>query len=97
MLQTYLWSALAGRGGGMPGQLAYTEEVGMPLIRRRTVIDRHDLSSVAGVVRYALLRDDGLPEIREIRGGVDRIVSQKFTKIPLPPADRWWEGVERST
>lgn len=61
------------------------------LIRRRTVIDRHALS----FGRYALLRDDGRPEVREIRNGVDRIVSQKFDKVPLPPPDRWWEGVER--
>lgn len=67
----------------------------MPLIRRREVIAMHDLHRAGGIVRYALLRDDGLPEVREIRGGVDRIVSQKFDKIPLPPPDRWWEGVER--
>lgn len=56
----------------------------MPLIRRRTVIVAHDLCRAGSYVRYALLRSDGLPEVREIRGGVDRIVSQKFDKIPLP-------------
>lgn len=64
------------------------------LIRRRTVIATHDLSRAGSYVRYALLRSDGLPEVREIRGGVDRIVSQKFDRVPLPPPDRWWEGVE---
>lgn len=64
------------------------------LIRRRMVVARHDLSRCAGVTRYVLLRNDGLPEIREIQGGVDRIIDQKFTRIPLPPPDRWWELID---
>ena len=66
----------------------------MSLIRRRTVIATHDLHRAGSYVRYVLLRSDGLPEVREIQNGVDRIVSQKFDRVPLPPPDRWWEGVE---
>lgn len=62
----------------------------MPLIRRRVPIAEHVLSDTS----YVLLRDDGLPEVREIRDGVDRIISQGFVKIPLPPPDKWWELVD---
>lgn len=64
------------------------------MIHRRVPVAEHVLDPGPSAVRYVLLRSDGLPEIREICGGVNRIVSQKFTKIPLPPPEGWWEGVE---
>lgn len=72
---------------GLPGQSLEAE-----VINRRTPIAEHVLSC-GPILRYVLLRSDGLPEIREVRGGVDRIVSQKFVRIPLPPPDRWWERI----
>lgn len=69
------------------------------MINRRTSAATHFFGEYIDgygvlVKPYALLRSDGLPEIREIRAGVDRIVCQKFTRIALPPPDKWWGCVE---
>lgn len=67
----------------------------MSLIRHRPPIAEHVLWRTARTTRYVLLRNDGLPEVREIHpDGRDVIISQKFVKIPLPPPDRWWELID---
>ena len=69
------------------------------MIHRRVPVATHFFAEYIDgygvlVKPYVLLRSDGKPEIRQIRAGVDRVVCQKFTRIPVPPPDRWWEGVE---